>query len=190
MKRTILIILLIIVAYACNKMEAQSSEFQGLEQLRLYDAFTPHLVITCEQPTVDELENLLEKYNISMIIRLNGEHTTLDPAKENEVAWNNDVLYKRYNIHAKNGINSRVVDKIHSAINNAGGPILLHCEHGYDRTGTIMSTYLIKYTTMRRMGLSPILQAVGWNSLHSYLQAKGSAYSVYSDYVKATWDEY
>ncbi len=94
------------------------------------------------QPDADGIANL-KKLGVTMIINLRTTEEIWPP--ESVQASDNAILYTNIPLRGLSRPGDRDVARILSVINNAPGPVFVHCEHGCDRTGTIIACYRIKH---------------------------------------------
>ena len=90
-----------------------------------------------EQGDDDDMK-LLEKYGIKNLLNLRYYHNDEDEAEETKL--------KLYHIPMKaQSITYAHIVKSMKVIRDSKGPVLVHCWHGSDRTGTIVASYRITF---------------------------------------------
>jgi len=92
-------------------------------------------VYRSEQPDTSEM-SMLYKFGIREILNLRSLHTDDDEASATKLKLH---LIK---MKAENITDKEIVVAL-KIIKNAKGPILVHCWHGSDRTGTVIAMYRI-----------------------------------------------
>lgn len=121
-----------------------------------------------KQLTTDQLEELLAKGVIKKVIRMNGDGEDaagVPIAKEREICERYKVDFQYVNAHGK-----QAKEEIRSAL--LSGNTLLHCKHGFDRTGGMVGNHL------KQLGFDT-LEIIEHNNWKDYLAKKGKAYEVY-----------
>lgn len=123
------------------------------------------------QLSLAELDTMLASGKIHTVIRLNGNGKDaggVSIRKEAELCRRYEVDFYHINIHKGNMASNlveaaRLLDEGHA---------LVHCRHGYDRTGAVVGYWL------RQRGFSArqVIQHNGWAK---YLEKKGRGYLVY-----------
>jgi protein tyrosine/serine phosphatase len=85
----------------------------------------------------------LKALGVTTIINL---RTTNGVVKTEETdALANGITYTNVSLAGMGRPTDAEVSKILSLIENASGPVFIHCEHGCDRTGTIAACYRIQH---------------------------------------------
>ena len=88
------------------------------------------------QPRLEQLRSWINHYNIKTIINLRGANTPR-AAQEAELAEELDVNMIFLRISAYKLIPGEKLDKLLSALKEAQQPMLIHCNSGVDRAGTV-----------------------------------------------------
>ena len=125
------------------------------------------------QLTLDQLDSLLRKGLIRRVIRLNGNGKDSGgvPAEQEEAfCEKRKVDFKLINAQAGNAAST-----IHWQL--LEGRCLIHCLHGYDRTGAMVGYHL------RRLGYSRE-EVIRFNGWEGYLERKGEAYGRYLELIE------
>lgn len=128
------------------------------------------------QLTADQLDTILRQGFISTVIRMDSEKegTILGEREEQSICFDHGVAYIFINAHKKIHPDSDIylasARQVDSILNK--GNVLIHCKHGYDRTGAMVGYHLGK------MGFSGdfIVKHNGWGN---YLGEKGMKYANY-----------
>jgi len=90
------------------------------------------------QPTADGIANL-KTMGIVTIVNLRSFHTDQD-----EIG-NTKIAYERIYMKAWHPEEEDVVRFLQIVANAKGAPILVHCQHGADRTGTMCAIYRVVF---------------------------------------------
>lgn len=94
------------------------------------------------QPDELGIKNL-KHLGVTLVINL---RTTKEASKaESDQAAASGILYTNVPLAGMGRPTDAQVAKILSLIETAPGPVFVHCEHGCDRTGTIIACYRIKH---------------------------------------------
>lgn len=123
-----------------------------------------------EQPAKDDLEQI-RALGIKTIISLRGFHS------DEHIITDPDITLIRIPIHTWNISDKDVIAAL-DAIQQARlqGPVLLHCQHGADRTGLISAMYRIIYQSWSKEDALDELQNGGygfhsiWQNIPAYLE--------------------
>jgi len=121
------------------------------------------------QPTAQGMKNL-EKLGIRKVINLRAFHSDRDELAGTRIL-NEELSVKTWHIEDED-----VVRVLRLVKDPAGGPYLIHCLHGADRTGTMVAMYRMVVQGWRReqaidelvnggYGFHPL-----WKNILSYLQ--------------------
>ena len=128
-----------------------------------------------EQPTAKELEAFLKHHKIDVVIRMNvdRENGGLLYAKEKAICKKYGVELKYINAHkgyekGKGYLSSAA--EIYQILNKKR--CLIHCKHGFDRTGAMVGYYLSKKGYKKN-------QIIAHNYWKNYLKIKGNSYKPY-----------
>ena len=112
------------------------------------------------QPGLQALANL-KQLGVSTVINLRRTNDVL-PGEE-ETVRSAGMRYEHVPFHGLRGPTHEQVERVLALIENSPGPVFLHCEHGADRTGTVVACYRIRrdgwsaeqaLTEARRYGMS------------------------------------
>ena len=94
------------------------------------------------QPDAAALENL-KKLGVKTVINLRMSN---DIWKDEEAqARCNGILCTNVPLRGMGRPTDEQINLVLSLINNSAGPVFIHCQHGCDRTGTIVACYRIKH---------------------------------------------
>ncbi len=93
------------------------------------------------QPDAIAITNL-SRLGIKTIINLRMPDDVWKP--EEVLAQANGILYTNIPLHGLGRPTDKDVERILSIIENSQLPVFVHCQHGCDRTGTIIACYRIK----------------------------------------------
>lgn len=123
------------------------------------------------QPDQDQLNRMLNEYPIDVVIRLNRDTDGMTVEEEAYICRNHTVQFYYFNIEGN-------IPEVYSQIRNLlrGGNALVHCRHGYDRTGVIMGLWL------KEQGATEA-EILAFNQWQNYLENKGEQYRKYWDAV-------
>lgn len=128
------------------------------------------------QPTLEELDSMIQQLDIQVVIRLNGDEGGLSVALEQALCENRHVQFVRLNAHlSENGPGYDASGKVASTFLK-GGNVLIHCQHGYDRVGALVGYFLKTNGTSR-------FQIIEHNNWEGYLEKKGQTYKPYWDTI-------
>ncbi len=89
------------------------------------------------QPTSEGMKNLKEMIGIKAVINLRAFHSDADEVRGTGLL-NEELSVKTWHIEDEDVV--RVLKLIR---NKEGGPFLIHCQHGADRTGLMSAMYRI-----------------------------------------------
>lgn len=123
----------------------------------------------CKQPTIQQLHQIGQSGKYQTVIRLNGEGKDsggVSLAVQDSILRGYGVRTIFLNAHGE-----RQNEVIHNILDKYKG-VLVHCLHGYDRTGAMVGYHL------RQSGLS-IKEVIDHNKWESYLDKKGCDYYQY-----------
>ena len=128
------LIILVLIFSAANTGYTQEKIENSI--LTRFYRITPELYRS-GQPDKNEMKKL-EAMGIKSVLNLRQHHTDNDEAE--------DTSLNLYHIRMRAGNirDEEVAEALH-IINTAPKPILVHCWHGSDRTGTIIALYRILY---------------------------------------------
>lgn len=94
------------------------------------------------QPDANGVANL-KKLGVTLIINL---RTKEEPsALEAAQASSNAIAYTNIPLKGVSRPSDQDMARILATIENAPGPVFVHCEHGCDRTGTVIACYRIQH---------------------------------------------
>lgn len=161
--------------------EAQD-KYAGRIRLNLDDINLPRYVHTIPgrrhnlrsaQLSLNQLDSLIDLGYIQNIIRLNGDGKAaagVPIAKERTLCDSLGIGFIYINPEATDAALT-----IHALL--LDGRTLIHCRHGFDRTGAMVGYHL------RQLGYSrqQVIQHNGWEG---YVEKKGNAYRKYLSFIK------
>lgn len=94
------------------------------------------------QPDANGIANL-KKLGVTLIINL---RTKEEPsALEAAQASSNAIAYTNIPLRGASRPSDQDIARILATIANAPGPVFVHCEHGCDRTGTVIACYRLQH---------------------------------------------
>jgi protein tyrosine/serine phosphatase len=94
------------------------------------------------QPDANGIANL-KKLGVTLVINL---RTKEEPsALEAAEASSNAIAYTNIPLKGVSRPSDQDIARILAIIDNAPGPVFVHCEHGCDRTGTVIGCYRIQH---------------------------------------------
>ncbi len=123
-----------------------------VEAVRIYGGQNLHEVIPqqvyrCAQPTAEQLENTLNRYQIKTIVNLRGQ-PTWEPwfQAEQDVATRLGVSQENITLSAHTLPFPSELQQALLVLDRTEYPILIHCKQGADRTGLLSTLVLLLYT--------------------------------------------
>jgi hypothetical protein len=170
-----------------------------VEDKALSDKFNFHLIpdglnnYRSAQITADQLPNVIKKYGIKHIIRLNGDGTDSQhksaygqtpKSVEKQVAEDNGAMYHEVGAHSGYRINQGYLGTLNEVLPIlAQGNTLVHCAHGADRTGYIVAAHLKNSGKMtdKDQLWAYTTQFNGWQKMVDKGTFFGSGYDKYAD---------
>lgn len=125
------------------------------------------------QLTLEQLDSILAAGLITTVIRLNGDGRDaagVSVKKERALCDAHSVGFILLNAHAPDAALT-----IHGLL--LDGRTLIHCRHGFDRTGAMVGYHL------RRLGYTraQVIRHNGWNG---YIEPKGPKYRKYMSFIQ------
>lgn len=159
-----------------------NEKYAGQARLKIQDIEMPGFVYEVPggannyrsaQPSLEQLESVLGKGTIRTVIRLNGngkDSGGVPAEQEKALCEKFNTRFLVINPHRKDA--PRIIDQLLSE-----GRCLIHCKHGFDRTGAMVGYHL------RQLGYSKeeVIQYNGWEG---YLERKGDAYARYMGFIE------
>jgi protein tyrosine/serine phosphatase len=94
------------------------------------------------QPDTDGIAHL-KQMGVAMIINLRESKELW--SREASAALSNSILYTNIPLEGLGKPTPQDISRILSLIDSAPGPVFIHCEHGCDRTGTVVACYRIHH---------------------------------------------
>jgi tyrosine-protein phosphatase SIW14 len=121
------------------------------------------------QPTAEGFENL-KKLGIKTVINLRDHHT------DQELLGTTGLIYNPIPIDTWDISDKTVVKFLHAVTDPNAAPVFVHCQHGADRTGTMIAVYRMVIENIERnkaiwemthggFGYHPL-----WSELPAYLR--------------------
>ncbi len=174
----------------------------GLKQIDdkdLVEKFNFHLIpdeknnYRSAQITSDVLPEVIKKYGIKNIIRMNGDggdskhrpsYPSTSKSEEQKICEENGCTFNFINSHEgyQEGKGyTRSIQKVYDVLSQ--GNTLIHCAHGQDRTGGMVAAYLLKSGIMKDKDdlWEYTTQYNGWGNLIKKNKFFGSGYDKYAD---------
>lgn len=145
------------------------------------------------QFTTKELPEIIKKYKIKRIVRLNGDgndskHKATYPetpiVAEKSICEANGCTFTFYSSHQGYVPGKGYTDSIKVVSDNLKqGNTLIHCAHGADRTGGMVGAYLLNQGIMRNKDAvwDYTTQYNGWKRMISNGKFFGSGYDRYAE---------
>lgn len=129
--------ILVLLAAGCNDAGLPATElpynFVVLDAGRAYRS---------SQPAADQLEHIIDTYDIRTVINLRGANPGTDwYDAEAAVCEANGVTLASFPTSARSLPSAEVLAGVIDALQTAEYPILIHCEGGSDRTGVVSAIY-------------------------------------------------
>jgi hypothetical protein len=170
-----------------------------VEDKALSDKFNFHLIpdglnnYRSAQITADAFPEIIKKYGIKHIIRLNGDgvdsqhkasYGQTPQSVEQKICEENGCMYHKVNAHKGYRINEGYLGTINDALPIlAQGNTLIHCAHGADRTGYVVGAHLKKTGKMtdKDQLWAYTTQYNGWMNMIRKGTFFGSGYDKYAD---------
>ena len=125
-------------------------------------------IYRCAQPTADGLKSA-EKLGIKTVISLRAFHTDKDELESTKLKT------ERIRFNTWHPEDEDVVRFLKLVTNTNSGPFLVHCQHGADRTGTMIAIYRIavqgwkKEAALKEMTDGGFGYHAMWKNLIEYL---------------------
>jgi len=90
-----------------------------------------------------QLDALVEEHGIKSIINLRGGNFDKDWYQD-EVTWaaKNGIPHQNFALSSKREIDEKKAQALIETMKNAPKPVLIHCQHGADRTGIASALYI------------------------------------------------
>lgn len=160
-----------------------NEKYTGQSRLKIQDIEMPDFFVyevpggannyRSAQPSLEQLESVLGKGAIRTVIRLNGngkDSGGVPAEQEKALCEKFNTRFLVINPHRKDA--PRIIHQLLSE-----GRCLIHCKHGFDRTGAMVGYHL------RKLGYSKeeVIQYNGWEG---YLERKGDAYVRYMSLIE------
>jgi protein tyrosine/serine phosphatase len=132
----------IIAVFVCLSALLQAADRDAKWATKVEQAGLPNLhrvadnIYRCAQPTADGLK-AAEKLGIKTVISLRAFHSDKDEVESVKLKT------ERIRFNTWHPEDEDVVRFLKLVTNTNGGPFLVHCQHGADRTGTMIAIYRI-----------------------------------------------
>jgi Protein tyrosine/serine phosphatase len=94
------------------------------------------------QPDASNIANYREHYGIKTILNLRDESHDEWYRVEKQAAANNDIMLVDYPLNSGKELSVSESEKLAALMMTLPKPILIHCEHGANRTGLASAIYL------------------------------------------------
>lgn len=168
----------VVINILCTAQE----KYAGRARLNLDDIEMPAYVYAIPgnhhnyrsaQITLAQLDSVLRLGLITTVIRLNGEGKDAGgvPAKKERALCDSyGVGFIQVNAHSRDA-----PELVHGLLND--GRTLIHCRHGFDRTGAMVGYHLRKHG----YSLEDVIRHNGWEG---YVENKGKKYAKYLSLIK------
>lgn len=118
--------------------------------LSLYTNFhvvIPNKVYRSAQLTPDEFNNIIKKYHIKTILNLRGRHEgRYWYTGEVAISKKDNVKHIDLALHAMGTVSKMYLQQLQKIIEQSKKPLLIHCQHGADRTGLASAMAIILLT--------------------------------------------
>lgn len=127
-------------------------------------------IYRCAQPTADGLR-AAEKFGVKTVINLRNFHSDRDEAKATKLKTEH-IHFNTWHPEEED-----VLRFLKTVTNTNGGPFLVHCLHGADRTGTMIAIYRMtvqgwsKAEAIKEMTTGDFGYHTVWKNLIQYLNA-------------------
>lgn len=124
------------------------------------------------QPDSVQLEEMLESGLFTTVVRLNGngyDSGGLSIQTERKICMKHGVIFRYFNIEERGTLFQAVALLL-------DGGTLIHCKHGFDRTGAVAGLYL----RIRGMDYENVIAHNKWQN---YIEQKGEDYRKYLDMI-------
>jgi protein tyrosine/serine phosphatase len=121
------------------------------------------------QPTAEGMQNL-KRYGIKTIVSLRAYHSDKDKLRET------DLGYHRFYMKTWHPEEKDVVQFLRIVTDPSCAPVLVHCQHGADRTGTLCAIYRVAVQGWTKEEALKEMQQGGygfhslWKNLVSWVQ--------------------
>lgn len=99
------------------------------------------ILIRSPQPSISDLDELRDRYDIRVIINLRGVSNEDWFVEELDWARRNGVQLHSIRVSGVNGVSDGSWLYIRRLIDQADGPVLIHCQGGIHRTGLVVAYY-------------------------------------------------
>lgn len=140
----------------------------GVQGLPNFYGVTDNLYRSAQPEDVAFAE--LKKMGIKTVVNLRSLHSDRDQCREAGLG------YEKIKMQAWNPDDEDVIDFVRIAVDEGRHPVLVHCQHGADRTGTVIAAYRIvvqgwsKEDAIEEMTQGGYGYHKTWGGLIEYLQ--------------------
>lgn len=159
------------LALKASPQEKEEKEYNSVETLPGVYLKSLGTNFKGAQPDSTELIAMLKSYPIDVVIRLNADGNKMSVEQEAAICKRENVRFYYFNIE---GNTKSIYGQISNLLQD--GNTLVHCLHGFDRTGVIMGLWMKENNYSNQ-------QIIAFNKWENYLENKGEKYRKYWDAV-------
>ncbi len=148
MSRTVLQFTLLIVIFAAlSRGEEANRPVNWAQPIKLEGVPNLHKVSAnlyrSAQPTAEGMKNL-EKMGVKMVVNLRSFHSDRDELKGTKMGYDH-IYMKAWHPEEK-----EIVRFLKIMADAKKTPVLVHCQHGADRTGTVCALYRVMFEDWKK----------------------------------------
>lgn len=132
---------IVLLAVICSVLPARARGLPVQEGILNYGKISERLYRGA-QPDATGIQSL-KRLGVKMIVnlRMAGDGWTEEAAQ----AQANGILYTNFPMHGAARPSEEQVRQILALCETFSGPVFIHCQHGCDRTGTVVACYRIQH---------------------------------------------